>query len=61
MFVGLPLVALAGALTAALYVPMAGLAPSFGFPGDLIVVLYLLSLLTLCIGLAGTNTWTAFR
>jgi len=56
LFMGLPLVALAGTLTAALYVPIAGLAPYNGFSGDLIVVLYLLSLLTLCTGLAGANT-----
>jgi NADH-quinone oxidoreductase subunit H len=56
LFVGLPVVALAGALTAALYVPMAGLAPAFSFAGDLIVAVYLLSLLTLCMGLAGANT-----
>jgi len=60
LFIGLPLVALAGALTAALYVPIAGLAPTYGFSGDLIVVLYLLSLLTLCTGLAGTNTLDRF-
>ncbi len=60
LFIGLPLVALAGALTAALYVPMAGLSPAYGFPGDLIVTLYLLSLLTLCIGLAGANTLDRF-
>ncbi len=56
LFIGLPIVALAGALTAALYVPIAGLAPAFSFPGDLVVTLYLLSLLTLCTGLAGANT-----
>jgi len=60
LFIGLPVVALAGTLTAALYVPIAGLAPSYGFPGDLIVVLYLLSLLTLCTGLAGANTLDRF-
>ncbi len=54
-FVALPLAALAGALTAALYVPMAGLKPAFSFPGDLIVTVYLLGLLTLCTGLAGAN------
>jgi NADH-quinone oxidoreductase subunit H len=53
VFIGLPLVALAGALTAALYVPLAGLPPVYSFPGDLIVTVYLLSLLTLCTGLAG--------
>src|SRR3990172_2287139 len=53
LFVSLPVVALAGAVTAALYVPLVGLAPSFSFPGDLIVAVYLLSLMTLCLGLAG--------
>ncbi len=56
MFVGLPIFALAGALTAALYVPILGLNPAASFQGDLIVTLYLLSLPTLCIGLAGANT-----
>ena len=60
LFIGLPIVALAGGLTAALYVPMAGITPAYGFPGDLIVTLYLLSLLTLCMGLAGTNTLDRF-
>lgn len=55
LFVGLPIVGLAGPLTAALYIPLAGLPPAFSFPGDLIVTVYLLSLLTLCIGLAGSN------
>jgi NADH-quinone oxidoreductase subunit H len=41
-------------------VPIAGLAPAASFPGDLIVVYYLLSLLTLCMGLAGTNTISRF-
>lgn len=56
LFVALPIMALAGALTAALYVPLLGLRPAFSFPGDLIVTVYLLSLLTLCTGLAGANT-----
>lgn len=60
LFTGLPLIALAGGLTAALYVPMAGLNPSYSFSGDLIVTLYLLSLLTLSMGLAGTNTLDRF-
>ncbi len=60
LFTGLPWVALAGTLTAAVYVPIAGLPSSYGFPGDLIVVLYLLSLLTLCTGLAGANTLDRF-
>lgn len=56
LFVSLPIVALAAALTAALYVPMFGLQSAYSFNGDLIVALYLLSLMTLCIGLAGANT-----
>ncbi len=60
LFMGLPMVALAGTWTAALYVPLVGLSPSYGFSGDLIVVLYLLSLLTLCTGLAGANTLDRF-
>jgi len=60
LFTSLPLIALAGGLTAALYVPLAGLRPAYGFSGDLIVTLYLLSLLTLCMGLAGTNTLDRF-
>lgn len=60
LFTALPLAGLAGALTAGVYVPLAGMAPKHGFPGDLIVVLYLLSVLTLGIGLAGTNTLDRF-
>jgi len=60
LFIGLPIVALAGALTAALYVPIAGVAPAYSFAGDLIVSIYLLSLMTLCMGLAGSNTLDRF-
>jgi NADH-quinone oxidoreductase subunit H len=60
LFQGLPIVALAGALTAALYVPLLGLAPTYSFSGDLIVTVYLLSLLTLCMGVAGANTLDRF-
>ena len=60
LFVSLPIVALAAALTAALYVPMFGLQPAYGFSGDLVVTLYLLSMMTLCIGLAGANTIDRF-
>ncbi len=60
LFHGLPVVALVGALTAALYVPMLGMAPSYSFRGDLIVTIYLLSLMTLCMGLAGANTIDRF-
>ncbi len=56
LFIALPIVAVAAALTAALNVPMLGLRPAYSFPGDLVVAMYLLSLMTLCIGLAGANT-----
>ena len=59
-FVGLPIVALTSALTAALYVPLAGLAPAYNFSGDLIVAVYLLSVVTMCIALAGSNTSDRF-
>ena len=60
LFIGLPVAALAAALTAALYVPLAGLKPSFSFTGDLIVTIYMLGLMTLCLGLAGANTASRF-
>lgn len=60
LFHGLPVVALAGVLTAALAVPLFGLAPAYSYKGDLIVTIYLLSLLTLCMGLAGANTTDRF-
>jgi len=60
LFVLLPVIGLAASLTAALYVPMAGLTPSFSFRGDLVVTLYLLSVLTLCQGLAGANSADRF-
>lgn len=60
LFFSLPVVALSGALTSALYVPLFGLTPASSFPGDLVVTLYLLSLLTICIGLAGWNTSSRF-
>lgn len=60
LFHTLPLLGLAAALTASLYIPTWGLAPAFSFRGDLIVTVYLLSLLTLSIGLAGANTRNRF-
>jgi NADH-quinone oxidoreductase subunit H len=60
LFGVLPVVAMSGALTAALYVPLLGLAPAFSFQGDLVVTLYLLSLLTMCIGMAGWNSTSRF-
>jgi NADH-quinone oxidoreductase subunit H len=60
LFIGLPLLALACALTAALYVPLLGLQPLFSFEGDLIVTVYLLSVVTMSLALAGANTADRF-
>lgn len=55
----LPMVSLAAVLTAALYVPAGGLATS-GFEGDLIVVLFLLSIPALAYFLAGWLSVSVF-
>ena len=60
LFGVLPVVAMSGALTAALYVPLLGFRPALSFPGDLVVTLYLLSLLTMSIGIAGWNSTSRF-
>ena len=60
LFVVLPVVAVAAALTASLYVPLFGFQPVYSFKGDLVVTLYMLSMMTLCIGLAGANTEDRF-
>lgn len=60
LFIALPIVALTAALTAALSVPLFGFKPVFSYPGDLVATLYLLSTMTLCIGLAGANTEDRF-
>lgn len=56
LYHALPIVGVAAVMTAALYVPMYGLAPAFSFRGDLIAVLFLLSVMTMMLGLAGANT-----
>ena len=56
LFVFLPVLALAAALTAVISVPMAGLAPMSSYQGDLVVTIYLLSVVTMSLALAGSNT-----
>lgn len=56
LFTLLPIGALAGALTASLYLPIIGLPASASLPGDLIITFYLLSLVSICVGLAGANS-----
>jgi len=53
MFKLLPMVALAATVTAFLYVPIWGTGALFSFSGDVIVVLYLLTIPTLTFFLAG--------
>ena len=60
LFIGLPLLALACALTAALYVPLLGFQPVLSFEGDLVVTVYLLSVVTMSLALAGANTADRF-
>ena len=60
LFIALPIVALSGVMTAAIYIPFPGRTPIGSFPGDLIAAVFLLSLLTLCLGLAGANTLDRF-
>ncbi len=60
VFNALPVAALASVLTAALYVPLAGLAPAWGFTGDLVVTVYLLSLVSVSVSLAGATTRDRF-
>lgn len=60
LFIFLPILGVTAALTSALYIPMLGFAPAFSFRGDLVVVIYLLSVMTICLGLAGANTVDRF-
>ncbi len=60
LFIILPIIAVAAALTAGLSTPLFGFKPVYSFNGDLIVTVYLLSLMTLCIGLAGANSEDRF-
>ncbi|HPC05297.1 MAG TPA: NADH-quinone oxidoreductase subunit H [Anaerolineaceae bacterium] len=60
LFIFLPILGASAALTSALYTPMLGFAPAFSFRGDLILVVYMLSVLTICLGLAGANTVDRF-
>ncbi len=60
LFIFLPILSVTAALTSALYTPMLGFTPVFSFRGDLILVVYMLSVLTICLGLAGANTVDRF-
>jgi NADH-quinone oxidoreductase subunit H len=53
MFQVLPVISLCAVATAFVYVPVFGKASSASFEGDLIIVLYLLTIPTVCLFLAG--------
>jgi NADH-quinone oxidoreductase subunit H len=60
MFKAMPVVALAAVLTAMLHVPVAGLRPALCFEGDVVVVVYLLTLPTLTFFLAGWHSTSLY-
>lgn len=60
MFKAVPLVALAAATAAVFYVPIWGPRALFSFEGDAVVVLYLLTLPTLCFFLGGWSSTSLY-
>jgi len=56
LYAAIPLFAFAAVATAFLYVPVVGASSPFGFPGDLVLILYLLTLPTVMVFLLG---WTS--
>ncbi len=60
MFRLVPVVALTGAVTAFFYVPLWGTRALYAFEGDLVVVLYLLTIPTICFFLGGWFSTSLF-
>ena len=60
LFRAVPLVALAGAVTAFFYVPLWGQHALYAFEGDLVVVLYLLTIPSICFFLGGWFSTSLF-
>ena len=60
MFVALPMIALAAATSAVFYIPIWGTNALYSFNGDIVVVLYLLTIPTLTFFLAGWNSNSLF-
>ncbi|HWQ58920.1 MAG TPA: complex I subunit 1 family protein [Clostridia bacterium] len=59
-FVALPIVSLAAVITAYISVPVWGKAAVVGYEGDLVVVLYLLTIPTICLFLAGFTSHNVY-
>jgi NADH-quinone oxidoreductase subunit H len=60
LYAAIPLVAFAAVATAFLYLPVLGPASPFAFPGDLILVLYLVTLPTILLFLLGWSSRNIF-
>jgi NADH-quinone oxidoreductase subunit H len=60
MFSAVPVFALAAVLCAALYIPVVAMSSLFSFQGDLIMVLYLLTIPSLALFLAGWHSGNQF-
>ena len=60
MFRSLPIFALAAVSTAFLYIPIWGIKSLFPFEGDIIVILYLLTIPTITFALAGIHSTSLF-
>jgi len=60
MFSLLPLIGIASVLTAFMYIPVWGPSSPFPFTGDIVVVVYLLSIPTLLLFLAGWHSTNLF-
>lgn len=60
LFILLPIFAFACVMTASLYVPLFGFNSVASYPGDLIITMYLLSAMTMSLGMAGANSMNRF-
>ncbi len=60
LFILLPIFGFACVMTASLYVPMFGVDAAIGMSGDLVITMYLLSAMSVCLGMAGANSLNRF-
>lgn len=60
LFIMLPIFAFACVMTASLYVPLFGVEVAIGMSGDLVITMYLLSAMSVCLGMAGANSMNRF-
>ena len=60
LFILLPILGFACVMTASLYVPLFGVEAAIGLSGDLVITMYLLSAMSVCLGMAGANSMNRF-